>query len=229
VSYRPTRTQAISTLKDLVKVLKSDGAEAARLAKDLARATGLPAQTLGDGGSRGTGGDERRDSTSSAALRILEHGVDRYEDADVKLDELMAKVVVDAEVLRLYVLNLTAHAQAEETHEGDGLVRPTKAGEGECLGCGRQVPGTENDRLRGGACSACVMAWTRYQRENPHAERVVFMRKRPRHDSTDTSAATQAAADTGADAAILADTSSSARVAKVTVWHHGEVTSGPSY
>ena len=180
MSYRPTRIQAIRMIEDLVKILKNDGAEAQRLAKDLASATGLPARTLGDGGSRGTGGD---DSTSSAALRILEHGADRYEDADVKLDELMAKVAVTSEVLRLYLLDLLAHAVAEEEHEGTGLVRPTRAGGGECIGCGRPVPGTEKDRLRGGACSACAMAWIRHAAGNPHADRVVFMRNRRPHDS----------------------------------------------
>jgi hypothetical protein len=220
MTYQPTRIQAIRMIEDLVKVLKNDGAKAARLAKDFARATGLPSQTLGDGGSRSTSGG---DSTSAAALRIIDRGDDRYQDADAVLDRLMVKVALEAEVLRLYLLNLLAHAHPEETHEGAGLVRPTKAGEGECLGCGRQVPGTEDDRLRGGACSACAMAWTRHQRDNPQADRVMFMRNRPRHDEAQPPLE-ERAPDVVSLAGELAATGTSARVAEVTRWHHGETT-----
>ena len=216
MTYRPTRVQAIRMLKDLVKVLEADGAQAAHMAQNLARATGLPARTLGDGGSRGTSGD---DSTSSAALRMIDRGADRYENADIKLDELMAKVVVEAEVLRLYIADLTAHAVAEEQHEGEGYVRPTRAGEGECLGCGRKVPGTEGDRLRGGACSACAMAWTRYQEKEPNADRVVFMRNRPRHDHHEHPAPVD---PTNLSLSVeMAATGSAAKTVESTRWHKG--------
>lgn len=51
------------------------------------------------------------------------------------------------------------------------FVAKKENGEGDCVNCGRYVPGTREDRLRQDRCEACARYWSRHNRE----------KERPRH------------------------------------------------
>lgn len=214
-SQPPTRVQLLVRLKAVTKLLESTGAHAEQMARLLA-ARGWPTGTLGDG----TG------SRSSAELTSVESAAD-HRDRWAGVDERLALFYVETfAVLGLgeqLLTDLAASAGSDEEHEGANLARTGTNG-GWCIGCGRWVPGSSEDRLRGGACNACRMAWNRHVAENPDASRPLFMQNRPAHadptarltiDPTQPSTATTGGTVTPVDAG---------RVAEATRWHQGEVT-----
>ena len=200
----PTRIQLITQLKNLTKMLEDHGAMAERMAPLLA-ARGWTTTTLGDGGSRGT-------SELTSTERAADHR-NRWADADQKLIQLYVATYGIIGALDQTIADLTAHATTDAEHEGHHLTRTNTTG-GWCQACNRWVPGTADDRIRSGFCSACNMAFARLIAKDPNADRASFIRHRPKHDDqnepqridpTEPSTATHT-------------------VAEATLWHHGKTT-----
>lgn len=209
----PTRPQLIQALRTLTRTLEADGATAERMAPLLA-ARGWPTGTIGDGGSRSTddtSGPERE------AIRTSEHGPGRYESAPERLARSYVTLFFLAGGLGQFITDLSASAGTDVDREGD--MARTGTNGGWCVGCGRWVTGTPEDRLRGGACEACRKAWERHQAKHPDATRALFMQNRPPHDDTDAPALVDPTTLEGMQAL-----ASGAVVVERTVWHQGETT-----
>lgn len=212
----PTRGQLIAQLRATIAALENHGAQAERMAPLLA-ARGWPTTTLGDGGSRGT---SELTSTEAAASHR-----DRWADADEKLARFYLQTHILVSAGQQLIADLTAHAIADDDHE-PGMVRTTKAGAGWCIGCGRWVTGAPDDRLRGGACNACAMAWTRFKAQHPNADRVLFMRNRPPHNQAPEPVHVDPTQP--ATSALRLDTARASTAThdpvEATRWHHGHTT-----
>lgn len=73
---------------------------------------------------------------------------------------------------RLDFLRVKAETNwTDDAKNAASFVAKKENGEGDCVNCGRYVPGTRVDRLRNDRCEACARYWSRHNRE----------KERPRH------------------------------------------------
>lgn len=91
--------------------------------------------------------------TPLEAAALHPHG---YTNIDHDLAKAMHHTWTGTHLTTTLLTRILAHA--DPTSAGR-TIRHT--GTGPCLACGRDVPGTAVDRLRGGWCDACRKAWDR--------------------------------------------------------------------
>ena len=139
---------------------RTQGERALELAAVLA-ARGWPSSTLNNG-SRST---NELTSVESAAANPNP----MWDGVDDRLKELLHRLWEDGLEARSLVTSIVSHAGPDERKTS------TQAGSGDCMACGRFCSGADLDRLRGGYCNGCRMAWERAGRP----DRVAFQRARP--------------------------------------------------
>lgn len=146
----PTPKVLAAHLRDVAKILDSDGLVAEHAAGRLAQ-RGFPTATLGDG----TG------SRSNSELTSVENAAatpGKWADIDsrlAKLNRVLWKAGLDLQAL---VADLVAHAD-----DSDRL----PAGTGACEACNtfcRPTPEKPHNRLRSGLCDPCRKAWDKDHR-----------------------------------------------------------------
>lgn len=110
----------------------------------------------------------------------------RYDDIGSEAAEFMTLLessLRNARRLRSLAVTLGIN-WTDEAKQAASFVAKKENGEGDCVNCGRYVPGTRVDRLRHDRCEACARYWSRHNRE----------KERPRHlwgsDSQDDSCQT---------------------------------------
>lgn len=136
-------------LEEAAKEIRSKMLRAKDMASVLA-AKGYSAQTLGDGGSRGS------DTTSSTERHSARH--ERWEAADYAYAQMLRTAWLSAHRATAQTRELLRHADD---------VDPTPAGQGECRACARFVrrdPNRSSDRIISGLCQTCYRAWHRYMK-----------------------------------------------------------------
>lgn len=139
-------------LEEAAKEIRSKMLPAQGMASVLA-AKGYSAQTLGDGGSRGS------DTTSSTERLAARR--ERWEAADFAYAQMLRTAWLAAHRVTAQTRELLRHADD---------VDPTPAGQGECRACARFVrrnPNRSSDRIISGLCQTCYRAWHRYKAEGP--------------------------------------------------------------
>lgn len=160
----PPPRELASQVRGFLRLLESDGLRALTAAEHFA-ARGWPTGTLGDGGSRG---NAELTSVESAVIgrtpkaedphRSTEIPPGPFDNADLKLAQLLRMLWQTTTSLQRHMVDLLAHAE-----DLDAI----PVGRGECACCGKFCDPAKdsNDRLRSNLCNACRMALTRAQRE----------------------------------------------------------------
>lgn len=162
----PTPNQVAEQLETLARRLRSHGAHVERVVGTYA-ARGFPAGGTTRGRSTaGVPESEQVGLTSTEAAAAHPHEFVGKDTEWARLLRKMHSLAVDGVLL---VDGICAHADPASSERA--VRRP---GSGTCAACGRDVPGTESDRLRSGWCKACEMAWVRAERP----DRAAFERNR---------------------------------------------------
>ena len=184
-------TRALEQLVDIRKTLDTLTptviAELVRKGRHTNTADGYPSRTLGDGTSGG-GSELTSVETSANQAGFAGTSDDYFGRCTVSQPEPDPTGEAIANVFdQIHQVAKIMHSIDSELgyinhvrHAASGR-QPTSTG-GPCQCCGRDVPGTENDRLRAGYCNACSMAWIRAGRPDRRQFEVERRRKLGHND-----------------------------------------------
>lgn len=140
--------QIHDTLRELTPTVIAD---LDRKARFTTRPDGYPSHTLSDGSSHTTA--ELTAVESAADRRANHHHNDPTGDAIAQLFDDLATAA--------HTMNRISRRLAYITNVHHTASRKPTTGGGTCGACHRDVPGTEDDRLRNGYCASCNTAWIR--------------------------------------------------------------------
>lgn len=163
----PNPHQVARALRDAADALDKHGPDALKAAPVLA--------TRGFSGGAGDGTGRRGPDTSDPTGNAAQRGRDQWTGIDDKLHRWLTVAYTISTGGCHLLSQITGHADPTSTDR-----KNRHPGSGRCNACGRDVPGTANDRLRSGWCSGCKRAYeragfpdraaferTRYAEKNP--------------------------------------------------------------
>lgn len=157
----PPLPDLATELERLAAEIRRDGTNALRMAR-----------LLEDRGWPTTSGAAGNGSRGSSELTATEAAASRPNPWDGTRDKLYASLSETYKAacnLRDTIGLVMGHGDVDATER-----HRRQPGSGPCLACTKDVPGTENDRLRSGFCNACRMAYQRAGRP----DRPRFIRER---------------------------------------------------